>query len=79
MSTITIADTWYQLGGSSTDNDIPTVLYAPLTTLIQEATSPNHQSASRMTVWKNLPDTPLKVSAAASLSGSLLAVGGYMQ
>ena len=34
-------------------------------------------SASVMSVWKTLPDTPLKNSAAASMSGNLLAVGGY--
>ena len=78
MTSVTIADTWYQLGGYGTDNKaIPTVLYAPLTTLIQKATSPTHQSASQISVWKTLPDTPLMESAAASLSGSLLAVGGY--
>ena len=52
-------------------------MYAPLTDHIQKATSPTHQSASHMSVWKTLPDTPLLGSAAASLSGSLLAVGGY--
>ena len=78
MTSVTIADTWYQLGGAGADNEaIPTVLYAPLTDLIQRATSPTHQSASHTSVWKTLPDTPLKSSAAASLSGSLLAVGGY--
>ena len=79
MTSATITDTWYQLGGFSTDNKVvPTVLYAPLTSLIQRATSPTHQSASRMSVWKTaLPDTPLLGSAAASLSGSLLAVGGF--
>ena len=80
MTSVTIADTWYQLGGYGADNKaITTVLYAPLTTLIQKATSPTHQSASHMSVWKTLPNTPLKLrgSAAASLSGNLLAVGGY--
>ena len=79
MTSVTIADTWYQLGGGggSGCKDITTVLYAPLTALIQKATSPTHQSASHMSVWKTLPDTPLKRAAAASLSGSLLAVGGY--
>ena len=78
MASVTIADTWYQLGGQGSDNkNITTVQYAPLTTLIQKATSPTHQSASHMSVWKALPDTPLKGSAAASLSGNLLAVGGY--
>ena len=78
MTSVTITDTWYLLGGSGTDNKaIPTVLYAPLTILIQKATSPTHQSASDTSVWKTLPDTPLVRSAAASLSGNLLAVGGY--
>ena len=78
MTSVTIADTWYLLGGECTgDKDLTTVQYAPLTALIQKATSPTHQSASHMSVWKTLPDTPLKASAAASLSGNLLAVGGY--
>ena len=44
---------------------------------ITKATSPALQSANRISVWKTLPDTPLVESAAASLSGSLLAVGGW--
>ena len=77
MTSVTIADTLYQLGGGGGDKAIPTVLYAPLNTLIQEATSPFHLTASHISVWKTLPDTPLRESAAASLSGSLLAVGGW--
>ena len=78
MTSATIADVWYQLGGVGTDDsDLTTVLYTPLTTLIQKATSPTHQSASPMSVWKTLPDTPLMQSAAVNLSGYLLAVGGY--
>ena len=78
MTSVTIADTWYQLGGGGTDDKaLTTVLYTPLTSLIQKATSPTHQSATPMSVWKTLPDTPLVGSAAASLSGNLLAVGGW--
>ena len=78
MSSVTIADTWYLLGAQGTDGkDLTTVQYTPLTTLIQKATSPTDQSASPKTVWKTLPNTPLKRAAAASLSGSLLAVGGW--
>ena len=78
MTSVNIADTWYQLGGAGNDYSLtPTVLYTPLTALIQKATSPTHQSASPMSVWKTLPDTPLKASTPASLSGSLLAVGGW--
>ena len=78
MTSVTITDNWYQMGGIGADRiNIPTVLYAPLTALIQKATSPTHQSAGQMSVWKILPDAPLRTSAAASLNGSLLAVGGY--
>ena len=78
MTAVIIADTWYLLGGIGTGGkSLTTVQYTPLTTLIQRATSPTHQSASHMSVWKTLPDTPLKWSTAASLSGNLLAVGGY--
>ena len=77
MTSVTISDTWYLLGGSTDAKDLTTVLCASLTSLIQKATSPTRQSASPMSVWKTLPDTPLKSSAAASLSGSLLAIGGY--
>ena len=78
MTSVTIADTWYQLGGAGNDGIyIATILYAPLTSLIQKATSPTHHPASHTSGWKTLPDTPLLGSAAASLSGSLLTVGGY--
>ena len=78
MTSVTIADTWYQLGEIGTDDKaIPTVQYAPLTALIQKATSPTHQLTSPMSVWKTLPDTPLLGSAAASLTGNLLAIGGH--
>ena len=78
MSSVTIAGTCYLLGGVDADeNPVATVLYASLTSLIQKATSPTHQSASHTSAWKTLPDTPLKASTAASLSGNLLAVGGH--
>ena len=78
MSSVTIADTCYLLGGvNANNNHVATVLYASLTSLVQKATSPTHQSASRTSVWKTLPDTPLKACAAASLSGHLITVGGW--
>ena len=78
MTSVTIADTWYLLGGADIHGTpVPTVLYAPLTALIQKATSSTHQLASHTSVWKTLPDTPLKLSAATNLSGNLLAVGGF--
>ena len=78
MSSITIAGTCYLLGGRGANNKPTTaVLYAHLASLVQKAISHTHQSASRTSVWKTLPDTPLKASAVASLSGNLLAVGGH--
>ena len=78
MTSVTIADTWYQLGGADTDGKgINTVVYTPLISLVQKVTSPPRQLASQLSVQKTLPDIPLKLSAAASLSGNLLAVGGY--
>jgi len=76
MSSVTIANTCYLLGGTSA-GDKATVLYASLTSLVQKTTSPTHQSASHTSVWKTLPDTPLKWSAAGSLGGHLLAIGGW--
>ena len=78
MTCIIIADTCYLLGGNDTDGKgLATVLYAPLTSLIQKATSPTHQSAINTSVWKTLPDTPLKEFTPVSLSGHLVTVGGY--
>ena len=80
MTYVTIADTYYLLGGYGADSKTPattTVLCASLASLVEKATSPTRQSASHTSVWKTLPDTPLKMSTAASLSGHLIAVGGY--
>ena len=79
-SSVTIADACYLLGGRDEYFfDMTTVLYTSLTSLIAKVTSTiaNHQSTSHTSVWKTLPDIPLKGSAAASLSGNLIAVGGY--
>ena len=84
MSSATITNTGYLLGGTTT-NSIPTetVLSASIPSLIQKATSRSQQSASAArpdstsSVWKTLQDSPLRRSAAASLGGMLLTVGGY--
>ena len=83
MSSATINNTAYLLGGLTTDQE-PTkiVSYAPVASLIQRATSCPKQSVSAArpdstsSAWKTLRDTPLKRSAAANLGGMLLAVGG---
>ena len=77
VSSVTIAGTCYLLRRGDADcKPVATVLYASLVSLIQKATSPTRQSPSDTSIWKTLPDTPLKASTAASLSGNLLAVGG---
>ena len=51
MTSITIADTCYLLGGCDADaKAIAAILYASLTSLIQKATSPTLQSASHTSV-----------------------------
>ena len=78
MTPVTIADTSYLLGGIDDQDDFTkTVLYAPISSLVQRARSQQAASSSHPdSVWKTLPDTPLLASAAASLGGCLLAVGG---
>ena len=82
MSSATINNTAYLLGGGTNDNKpTKTVPYAPVGSLIQRGTSHPQQSASAArpdstsSAWKTLRDTPLERSAAASLGGMLLAVG----
>ena len=83
MSSATIINTGYLLGGWTTDaKSTKTVLSVSIPSLIQKATSHPQQSASAAqpdstsSVWKTLQDSPLRVSAAASLGGMLLTVGG---
>jgi len=78
MTSIILANAYYLQGGNgANDEPIPTVLYTPLTSFIQKAILPTqHQSSSSTSFWDFLPNTPLLRSAAASLSGSLLTVGG---
>ncbi len=83
MSSITIDDTFYLLGGSDTTGDIiKTVFSASISSLVHKAMSHPQQPAAssqqdgHTSVWKTLPDIPVKGSAAASLGGCLLAVGG---
>ena len=84
MSSATITNTGYLLGGMTTDRKpINTVLSASIPSLIQKATSHPQQSASAArsdstsSAWKTLQDSPLEMSAAASLGGMLLTVGGW--
>ena len=85
MSSATISNTGYLLGGWTTANKpTNTALCASIASLTQKATSPPQKSArarplqpnSASSAWKILKDTPLMESAAAKLGGMLLAVGG---
>ncbi len=79
MTSITIADTCYLLGGCDRSyQPVKTVLCAPVPSVVVKATSPPRGLASifNRSLWKTLQDTPLTMSTAACLSGCLLAVGG---
>ena len=83
MTSATITNTGYLLGGLTTDDKpTKTVLSASIPSLIQKATSHPQQSASAArpdstpSAWKTLQDSPLAGSAAASLGGMLLTIGG---
>ena len=79
MSVTVISNTCYLLGGrGGTENDdITSVFYASIPSLIQNAAPRVSPRSSTAATWGVLPNTPLKRSTAASLSGCLLAVGGY--
>ncbi len=81
MTSVTINDTCYLLGGLKTNKSgypTKTVICASVTSLVERAKSPpNRFAAAFRSVWKTLKDTPLCLSTAASLSGCLLAVGGW--
>ena len=77
MTSVTIGGTVFLLGGFDVnDHAIRSPFHADIAMLIERAISPI-QHPTNTSVWKTLPDTPLKMSAAATLSGSLLAAGGY--
>ena len=74
MSSVIINDTWYLLGGQDQSiSAIKNCWCAPIQSLVDKAVS---RSASG-SVWNRLLPTPLYQSAAACLSGSLMAVGGW--
>ena len=76
ITSVTIGNNVFLLGGSDVNNRyIRFPFHADIATLIERAVSPI-QHLTTTSVWKTLPDTPLWGSIAATLSGSLLAVGG---
>ena len=79
MSVAMISDRCYLLGGrgGAENDDINSVFCAPISSLLHNAAPKSRPRTSTVTVWEKLADTPLKRSTAASLSGCLLAMGGY--
>lgn len=79
MTSTVISGTLYLLGGyDKSSKPTKTVLYTPLSSVVKKASSlPRGLSSMfRGSLWKRLPETPLKHSTAASVSGCLQAVGG---
>ncbi len=79
MTSVIVNDTCYLLGGCDEYLD-PTksvLQCASITSLVERAKSPpKYFAALFASVWRTVKNTPLYSSTAASLSGSLLAVGG---
>lgn len=75
VSSVVIDGTAFLLGGfNACDAPIRSVFTVNVETLIERAKAPTNSTGS---IWRTLPDTKLKTAAAASLGGSLLALGGY--
>ena len=72
MSSITISGCSFLLGGTNDHKPIRSSFCVDISTLIGRANIIHRGTTS----WKTLPDTPLAMSTAATLSGRLLAVGG---
>ncbi len=78
MTCVIINDICYLLGGhDQSHHSTKSFFCASVTSLVEKAKSPPNWFVSVFrSVWKTVTDTRLKTSAAASLSGCLLAVGG---
>ena len=75
MTSVTIGSNVFLLGGAADKQPITSPFHTDIATLIERAVSPI-QHPTTTSVWKTLPDTPLKLSTTVTLSASLLAVGG---
>lgn len=82
MSAVFIQNTVYLVGGFTRkwydgEDYSNRVVYAPLDSLLQKSLPPDQNSDGIDSVWKTLPRTRRYGPAAATVSGCLLAVGGY--
>ena len=83
-SCVTIGDTCFMIGGFETlflHSAKRSVISASVTTILERARSQSdpHGSHGSAITWKSLPDTHNYTSTAATISGCLLAVGGFAQ
>ena len=85
ITSATVGDITYLLGVHSRHSSTRYCFSVHLDRLIDKASSPKAASKATMvhsasrSLWKSLDNTPLIRSCAASLKGSLLAIGGYIK
>ena len=81
ISLVTIGNMCYALGGIKDPIHLNQALYASVDDLLCNAIPANQTihdgSSDTLLAWKTLPKTPTYAPAAAMLSGSLLAIGGF--
>ena len=81
MSTVSIGNTCYLLGGYKYPSNLKQALCVSVEDLFHEIESTEERDhttrgRSSSTAWKTLLDTPVYIPAVAMLSGKLLAIGG---
>lgn len=79
MSSTRIGDKFYLLGEIQNEKNftVNNSVSASIAELIERATSPDSLRVPYSSSWKTLPAYPLVGSAATSLSGTLITVGGH--
>ena len=77
LTSATVGDIAYLLGGVGADQSASKCCYSvSLDSLFNTATSPGASQSQHGSLWTAVSDTPLACSSAASLGGSLVAIGG---
>ena len=84
ISTVSIGNTCYVLGGYKYPSNLKQVLCASVDDLLCNASSANVHTTHSMgsdrkdvpSAWKTLPDIPIYIPTAGVLAGNLIAIGG---
>ena len=77
MSSTMIGNTWYLMGGFTSNGPSKSVMSVCVEHIISKAISqPAGANSSTLSRWNSLPNTPSKRSTALAFQGALLAVGG---